>query len=139
MIKKILVPIDMAHAERSAAMITQAKEILHPEDGEITLLHVIQEIPPYVTVELPDDMDEKAITESEIYLNSLIKEYDLRDNTKVEVKQGNPFHEILSVAEEKETNLIVIASHQPGLSDYLLGSVAGKVVRHSHCSVMVLR
>lgn len=139
MIKKILVPIDMAHAERGAAMITQAKEILHPTEGEITLLHVIQEIPPYVTVELPADMDEKAITESEVYLNSMIKEFDLPASTKVVVRQGNPFHEILDQARASETNLIVIASHQPGLSDYLLGSVAGKVVRHSKCSVMVLR
>lgn len=139
MIKKILVPIDMAHAERGAAMINQAKEILHPTEGEITLLHVIQEIPPYVTVELPADMDEKAIAESQTYLNDMIKEYDLPQSTQVEIRQGNPFHEILNAAQERESNLIIIASHQPGLSDYLLGSVAGKVVRHSHCSVMVLR
>lgn len=139
MIKKILVPIDMAHTERSPAMIVQAKEILHPTEGEITLLHVIQEIPPYVTVEIHADIDAKAVADSDRYLNSMIKEYDLPASTKVEVRKGNPFHEILDVASDGNADLIIIASHQPGLSDYLLGSVAGKVVRHSKCSVMVLR
>ena len=35
--------------------------------------------------------------------------------------------------------MIVIASHDPGLADYLLGSTAGRVVRHAHCSVLVVR
>ena len=35
--------------------------------------------------------------------------------------------------------MIVIASHDPGLADYLLGSVAARVVRHAHCSVLVTR
>ena len=35
--------------------------------------------------------------------------------------------------------MIVIASHDPGLVDYLLGSVAARVVRHAHCSVLVTR
>ena len=35
--------------------------------------------------------------------------------------------------------MIVMASHDPVLSDYLLGSVAARVVRHAHCSVLVAR
>jgi len=36
-------------------------------------------------------------------------------------------------------DLIVIASHRPGLKDYFLGSTAGRVVRHSPCAVHVIR
>ena len=39
----------------------------------------------------------------------------------------------------QDADVIVIASHDPGLADYLLGSVAARVVRHAHCSVLVVR
>ena len=35
--------------------------------------------------------------------------------------------------------MIVIASHNSGMADYLLGSVADRIVRHAHCSVLVTR
>lgn len=139
MIKQILVPIDMAHTERSATMINQAKYMFDAKGGEMTLLHVIQDIPAYIRAELPTNLDEQAVTDSEQHLQALIKTHDLPETTKVRVRQGNPFHEILAEADASEADLIVIASHQPGISDYLLGSVAGQVVRHSKISVLVLR
>jgi len=48
-------------------------------------------------------------------------------------------HEILEMAKAKNVDLIVIASHKPGIADYLLGSVAAGVVRHAKCSVHVMR
>lgn len=52
---------------------------------------------------------------------------------------GSIYSEILADAERSGANLIVIASHQPELSDYLLGSNAAKVVRHAKCDVYVVR
>jgi len=52
---------------------------------------------------------------------------------------GSAGHEILNTADQDKTDLIVIASHQPVLSDYLLGSAEGRVMRHARCTVMVLR
>ena len=48
---------------------------------------------------------------------------------------------ILAALEEAEASAdaIVIASHRPDLSDYLLGSTAARVVRHAQCTVLVLR
>ncbi|MEP4424264.1 MAG: universal stress protein, partial [Nitratireductor sp.] len=46
---------------------------------------------------------------------------------------------ILAVAKEKQADVIVIASHKPGLQDYLIGSTAARVVRHAACSVHVMR
>jgi nucleotide-binding universal stress UspA family protein len=36
-------------------------------------------------------------------------------------------------------DLIVMASHKPTVTDYLLGANAAHVVRHAGCSVMVVR
>ncbi len=58
---------------------------------------------------------------------------------EVEVRVGHPYKTILEVAEEKEADLIIVASHQPDLQNYLIGSTAAKVVRHATCSVLVVR
>jgi universal stress protein F len=52
---------------------------------------------------------------------------------------GHSGRTILDWAEANAVDCIVIASHRPGLQDYLLGSTAGRVVRHARCSVHVVR
>ena len=57
----------------------------------------------------------------------------------VEVRRGRAHSVILAYAVEAGADLIVVASHQPGVQDFLLGSTAARVVRHATCSVLVLR
>jgi len=139
MFKNILVPIDLTHAEKSSALLDRAKEVADQHSGKLTLLNVIPEIPPYVTIELPKDMHEKVVTNARAKLRELVKKHKISASTEFMVEHGHPMQEILKAATSTHADLILVASHQPGLSDYLLGSVAGKVVRHAHCSVMVLR
>ncbi|MBT8411941.1 MAG: universal stress protein, partial [Octadecabacter sp.] len=42
-------------------------------------------------------------------------------------------------ATDNSIDCIIMASHQPGLEDYFLGSTAARVVRHAKCSVHVIR
>lgn len=46
---------------------------------------------------------------------------------------------ILELAAKSDADLIVLASHRPGLRDYLLGGNAAHVVNHAPCSVLVVR
>jgi universal stress protein F len=46
---------------------------------------------------------------------------------------------ILELAGKAGADLIVMASHRPGLRDYLLGGNAAHVVNHAPCSVLVVR
>ena len=55
------------------------------------------------------------------------------------VASGTVYEEILRVAAETKCDVIVMASHRPGLQDYLIGPNASRVVRHAHCSVLVVR
>ena len=63
------------------------------------------------------------------------------ENARVrhEVAVGKIYEQILRVAEDADSSLIVVGSHEPGLGDYLIGSNATKIVRHAHCSVYVVR
>lgn len=55
------------------------------------------------------------------------------------VGSGRPAAAILDLARAADADLIVLASHRPGLRDYLIGGNAAHVVRHASCSVLVVR
>jgi nucleotide-binding universal stress UspA family protein len=58
----------------------------------------------------------------------------------VHVAVGHPESEILRIAEEMKVDLVVVGSRGLGpLRRALLGSVSESVVRHAHCSVLVVR
>ena len=46
---------------------------------------------------------------------------------------------ILELADKADADLIILASHRPGLRDYVLGGNAAQVVNHAPCSVLVVR
>ena len=139
MYKKILAPLDLSHPDIARHMASVAKKMADASKAEIVLLNVVPDLPGYIAAELPADIVKKVITEAEQNLAAIAKDANLDDNVKVELRSGRPHSQILQVAEEIGADLIVIASHQPGIGDYLLGSVAGKVVRHAQCSVLVER
>ncbi len=139
MYKNVLVPVDLSHIEKGSEMIERAKYLADTNKSQLTLLNVVPEIPPYVATEIPAGMHEQVIESAKFDLKELIRKHDLPSSTIVVVASGNPASIILAQAEEAHCDLIMVASHQPGLRDYLLGSVAGKVVRHARCSVLVIR
>lgn len=136
MFKTILVPIDVGNADNSKHVINIAVNN-GDDDARIILLNVVEDIPKWVAVELPDGFQEKSYKESKQQLEEIAKASGA--NVEVKVLVGHPYHTILDTVKEVGADLIVIASHQPELQDYLLGSTAAKVVRHARCSVMVVR
>jgi nucleotide-binding universal stress UspA family protein len=57
-----------------------------------------------------------------------------------QVRFGDPGREIAALAEALKAELIVMPSHgRTGLSRFLIGSVAERVVRLAHCPVLILK
>ena len=139
MYKTVLVPVDLSHIEKGSKMIERAKYLADTSRSQLTLLNVIPEIPPYVAIEVASGLHEKVVETAKADLRDLARKHDLPSSTGIVVESGNPASIILAHAEREKSDLIMVASHQPGLRDYLLGSVAGKVVRHARCSVLVIR
>ena len=139
MFKDILVPVDLSQPDKGNALIEQAKEIANQYDGKLTLLHVLPEIPAYVMSQVPKAIYDGLASTAEADLQDQVKKHGLSTNTEVRILHGHPSRQILDLAADTEVDLILIASHQPGLSDYLLGSTASNVVRHARCSVLVTR
>ena len=135
MYKNILVPVSF-EADRNAQGAMEIAQALRATGGTITCLHVLEQLPKYATEYLPAGHLEAAKADIVEGLKSLVD--GVPDATTI-VTDGHASRTILAHAENNDVDLIIIASHQPGMQDYLLGSTAAKVVRHAKCAVHVLR
>lgn len=134
--KKILVAIDIARDSGNDACIKTAQDIARTMDGEVVLLHVLEPIPHYVVPSMPSGFLNKHMQEAKEEIRKLAERFGCAD---VAVREGRPASEILDYAGDIKADLIVLNSHNPGVAEYLLGSVASGVVRRAHCSVLVVR
>ncbi len=131
----ILVPISFDEEEGARQALDIARR-LSGEGTQVTFLHVMEEIPGYAISYMPQDyLDEsrKAIT------SDLQGRAAQIPGGHTVVIDGHSGRSILKWAEANHVDLIVVASHRPGLQDYFLGSTAAQIVRHAHCSVHVVR
>lgn len=134
--KKVLVAVDIARSGGNDACIQTAQDIAGTMDGSLILLHVIEPIPGFIASQLPEGILKKRKSEAKEELRKLAVQYSC---SGVVIREGAPATEILEHAKEIKADLIVLHSHDPKLSNYLLGSVASRVVRHAHCSVHIVR
>lgn len=136
MYKSILVPIDLSDVEKGKASLNKAKHM--GDDGcRIRLLNVVEDIPSYVAAELPTGLVDRSKKNAKETLDGIAGSCSFP--VEVEVRAGHAKTSILDAADNFGADLIIIGSHRPGLQDYLLGSTAARVVRHSTCSVLVVR
>lgn len=134
--KSILVPVEMSNIAHIGSIIEMARSV-GGDDTKITLLHVFEEIPNWAASSLPKDIMKETVDSTVEELQAVAEAHG--KNVHAEVRTGHAYKTILDVAEEIEADMIIVESHRPGLQDYFLGSTAAKVVRHAHCSVLVVR
>ena len=135
MYSNILVPIALDNEEDRSAQALDIAKSLSAEGATITLLHVVEAVPSYAISYISSDILNATRKGIESELARLAA--DIGANSVV--IDGHSGRSILDYAEEKGNDLIVIASHRPGMQTLLLGSTATHVVRHANCSVHVLR
>ena len=136
MYKNILVPVVFDHGAKAKEAIKIA-QVLKERNGKISLLYVIEPIPDFIEGLLPKGTSENRRHEAEKLLAGMAR--DFAKEADCHVLKGHPGRSILRQAEDNDVDCIVIASHKPGLEDYLLGSTAARVVRHAKCAVHIVR
>ncbi|MGY6549533.1 MAG: universal stress protein [Roseinatronobacter sp.] len=121
----------------SRNLIRKANQLINA-DGNITLVHVLDEVPPYLATAVGREQllaHRSAIREQ---LDSLASEARAK-TVDIDIRGGRAADNILACAAECHADLIMVASHKPDMSDYFIGSTAARVVRHSPISVLVAR
>jgi nucleotide-binding universal stress UspA family protein len=145
MFNKIVVPLDgSALAERALPI---ARALARQAQGELLLVRV----PELVHMIVPGNgghallYPEQSLGYSEKQANEYLdhmREALAAQGVLIQtaVPHGDPATALVEVAREIEANLIVMSSHgYSGLTRWLLGSVAEKVLHAAPCPVLVLR
>jgi universal stress protein A len=141
--RKILVPTDFS--QDSDAALRMALSIAATFQARIFLLHVIskQSLADYC---LDQNLVDRFLNESIVFSNEKLQEVidknQQRGNIKVipDIRNGQPYEEILKEASDRKIDLIVIASHgKTGLQKYFIGSVTEKVMKEAKCPVLLIR
>jgi len=140
MFKRIIVAVDLADPATTPKGLEQAVEIAKASGGELRLVNVQPIVPATFMEYVPADFDVEQVKRAEETVASLVAGVDLPVGRKSgAARAGGIYHELLQEASDWGADLVVVGSHQPAISDYLLGSNATTIVRHANCSVLVVR
>ncbi len=107
-------------------------------------LHVLTVVPDFgmswVGSFFPDDFEKEAGKEASRQLHEYVAA-NIPSDIRVEydVRMGTVYDEVLLVAKEIKSDLIIMGSHSNNLGDYLMGSNVTRIVRYSKCSTLVVR
>ena len=117
MFDHVLVPVDLTDRNRRAL---EAAARLAGEDGEVTLLHVIE------TLDLPfdelEDFYQRLHDRAQVEMDQMADPLSVSGVTVIQrVSYGNRLREILAHAEENSTDLIVMSSRRLEISDPPVG------------------
>lgn len=142
LIERILFPTDFSEPAKEAQH--HAMALAERFDAELHLLHVVAPIMPYPDASAPWVMPEAEVNlQIDAAEKRLAREVDAlwaaAHPTKYATITGFAVDEILKYAEENSIDLIVVGTHgHTGLSRFLIGSVAEKVVRLAKCPVLTV-
>lgn len=145
--KNILLTTDLSENANAAA--PYAAELARRFQGRIQLLHVVEDLLYFPTAPEPGSyaIDPVAILESvrcerKKQLEQCAKELSNREHLEVKpvLLDGHPATAIVKFAVDQKVDCLVVATHgRTGLSHFIFGSVAEKLVRMSACPVLSVR
>ena len=136
MYEDILVTTD--GSKESMTVVEHASALAHAFDADVKILYVVDvRSSPLDMSELVVEAFEEAGKESTRKIQKEFEEYGVDSETFIEY--GFPAQTILSFAEDKSVDVIIMSTHgRTGVDRFLLGSVAEKVIRKSKLPVLTV-
>lgn len=137
MFNKIMLPIDLEHIERLEKALHVGVDLARLYGSTICLVGVTAETPTAIAHN-PSEYAQKlqAVAADLAETNGITAEavaYAAHDPA-IDLDKT-----LLQAARQSEADLIVIASHVPGMPEHLFASHGGAVASHASVSVMVVR
>jgi nucleotide-binding universal stress UspA family protein len=140
MFHRIVLAVDLADPASGPKGLAQALELATQSGGDLRLVNVQPLLPATFMEYVPADFDEEQEKRSRDALAEIAAKLALpKERVTTAALSGGVHLELLRDAEAWGADLIVVGSHRPVMSDYLLGSNAKTIVRHAQCSVLVVR
>jgi nucleotide-binding universal stress UspA family protein len=141
MYRKMLVPLD--GSELAECVLPHVKAIARGcSIGKVVLLRVVEPIPPETPPALDFEALQKAGMKAAEYYLAEIKAKLGKEGFKVEAKvlTGKPAETITDFTQREKVDLIALATHgRSGISRWVFGSIADKLVHSSSIPVLLIR
>jgi nucleotide-binding universal stress UspA family protein len=139
MYSKILVPVDLAHTEEISKALNTAIDMARHYKATLCYVTVANTAPSsaaHNTDELADKLDAYASEQGQSHDIATESTVIVSADTAVELDK-----KLLEVIKESGADLVVMASHAPGIGDklHILRSNSANIVKHSDISVFVVR
>jgi len=139
MIEKILVAID--GSKNAYKALEYAIRLSMDYGAELLLLTVVPDFEPKCDEE---SAYQRMLTErAKSYLDSAKEEVEETNQGikfKTERVFGDPAEKIITIADKKQVDLIVLGSRGlSGVSRWVLGSVSDRVSDYAHCTVLIVK
>ena len=141
MFTDVLLPLDLGRTAECEVLFARAAELAANYKARLHVLSVVPEFGlPLVASFFPKGFEEQALAKA----TDELKQFTAAQDGPVKVAQhivghGSVYKEIIRVAEETGCDLIVMGQGEDAESDFLLGHNSARVMRHSDCSVLLLR
>jgi nucleotide-binding universal stress UspA family protein len=137
-LRRILVAQDFSIESELALQL--AISLAQEYQTELHLLHVLPVAPEPVAADLPPGVESDFYRAAQALQRSIPDEVYLWRQVVQAVKCGQPYHEILSYAEENEIDLICMGVHGAGFAmRALFGSNTDRVLRQAPCPALIAR
>jgi len=145
-LRRVVLAVDGSEHSRDAVRF--AGRLPLPAETEVTVCHVIQ---PYLPVTGPEfvpyleepvaEVRGRQFQEAEKLVRGTAKQFqEWGKRVRTIVREGDPAHEILSVASEQKADLVIAGARGiSALEALLVGSVADRLLRTARCSVLLAR
>jgi nucleotide-binding universal stress UspA family protein len=139
MYSSILVPIDLEEPSSWSKALPTALALARCFQSRLTLATIVEDRVAALQAQWSAIGYRELVSTAKARLGSLAD--SLRGDSVIELAVGNGSigGGIITLAEQAETDLIVLSSHRPTMRDWLIGANAARVVRHARCSVLVVR
>ena len=137
MFTKIMIPVDLGHTDQMEKALAIAAEIAKRHGAEAHIVGVTQSGPTEIA-RTPEAFAEELAAFAAAHSETLGIEFKTRSEVSHDITVD--LDDALELAAEAiGADLIVMASHVPGLSDYVFSSNAGYLASHLKMSVFVVR
>jgi universal stress protein A len=140
--QNVLIAIDFS--ESADQVIDRAQDIAKQNNATVSLLHIVDHLPPLGFGEepliAPDWMipEQQLMDEAKKSLQNFANKHCMQQ-CEQQVALGTPHVEVVRIAEEKKIDLIVVGSHGRHGVRLLLGSTANGILHHAKCDVLAVR
>lgn len=137
MYSTIMVPVDLEHTETLQKAVSTAADLGKLYQAEIVMVGVTDSVPGGIASSTRDFTEQL-----ETYAATQGSRHNVNFSAKAITSHDVPAELdslLADAAAEIGADLIIMASHVPGLADYVFSSNAGYLANHSKLSVFVVR